>query len=391
MPLAVSLTPNLRAALNSVLTQRAPANKMRFQYFLGSYDLTPYVIEAEWGRTGSDQPAIAFTGRFKRTVPEALKNETMNVNLEIETSEGPVVVRRFSGRVDELMIRRGLTTVEAQTGGFWLDKIRFDEDGVSYTDWPLSSVVWDVVTRAASAGVYQMSFADIETVEGPSIRRDEFLAISRIDKLSRPLDAAVEEGELFFRDSPYNAPLCHRDKGPAEASDVLVEYVIGVDVDPDGFEPAATSDQFYDVVVYQTDPDTGAITYLFEPILIPNSLAPKGVGYEISVTDDTPTAQEDAYALAQKVAGRLIHGESTARFALQWPHPLMVDGDFVSIVEPFQEAERSGSRYWIGQVEVNTQRHDLTSEIEVTMVRRREAEDPVVVVGALPPARLRGV
>ncbi len=389
MPLPASLTPAQKGALDAVLRSRDPAGAMMYHYRLGGVDLTPYVTEAEWGRQGADQPAITFTGKFKTSLHESLKSERLVVNLEVKTLEGPLLFRRFTGEVDEMIVRRGFTTIEAQSGGYWLDKIRFDEDGVSYVDVAPSDIIWDVVTRAAASGVYDLGFTNIETVDSPKVRREEFLTITKVDKLARPLDAAVEEAELFFRDSPYNAPVCSKDRGPAEAQDVMQEYIVGVHIDPEVFEPATTSDEYYDVIAYRTN-DAGDIEYLFDPILIPNSNAPKGVGYEISVSDLSETSVEDAFAQAQKAASRLIHGESTATLPVAWPHPLMVDGDFISVIEPFDEGGRRGTRYWIAEVETNTERSDKTVEIAVTMVRRREDEEALPVVSALPRAKIRG-
>lgn len=209
------------------------------------------------------------------------------------------------------------------------------------------------------------------------MRREEFLQITRIDKLSRPIAAAVEEAELFFRDSPYNSPLCHRDRGPAEATEVLHEFVVGIHIDPDDFQPESTSDDYYDVVIYTTDATTGDVVYVTDPILIPGSSAPVGAGYEIPVSDDTTTGPDDAYALGTKVASRLIHGESTVTVPIKFPLPLLVDGDFLSITEPFNEGGRTGTRNWIAQVDIATERHDKSMELQMLMVQLRETETPL--------------
>jgi hypothetical protein len=392
MPLRSPHSDRELDALRLVLDSRSPASKMRYHYSAGPIDLTPWKVEAQWGRPDAAAPAREFSGRFKLPLPQELRRETLTVDLVVRTHLGDLTFRRFTGRIRTLVSRRGYSEIEAASGGYCLDKVRFGEDGVTYADWAPSDIIWDAVTRATSAGVYDFLYADIEPVDGPKVRREEFLAITKVDKLSRPIGAAVEEAELFFRDSPLNSPLCHRDRGPAEATEVLYEYVVGKHIDQSDFDAAATSDDYYDVVIYRRDPDTGGIDYLIDPILIPDSSAPVGAGYEIEVTDESATSEDDAYVLATKVASRLEHGESTAGFTVKFPHPLMVDGDFVSIPEPFEgEANgRRGMRYWIAEVLVMTERHDLSCDMEVLMVRRREDETPMPTVSALPAPTVRG-
>jgi hypothetical protein len=363
MPLRSSHSQRELDALRIVLDSRSPASKMRYHYVAGPVDLTPWIVEGQWGRPAAESPAREFTGRFKLPLPQELRRETLTIDLVVSTHVGELTFRRFTGRIRTLVSRRGYSP---------------------------SDIVWDAVTRATSAGVYDFLYADIEPVDGPKVRREEFLAISKVDKLSRPIGAAVEEADLFFRDSPLNSPLCHRNRGPAEATEVLYEYVVGRHIDPTDFDAAATSDDYYDVVIYRRDADTGAIDYLIDPILIPDSSAPVGAGYEIEVTDESATSEDDAYVLATKVASRLEHGESTAGFTTKFPHPLLVDGDFISIPEPFEEGGRRGMRYWIAEVLVATERFDLSCDMEVLMVRRREEETPLPTVTALATPTLRG-
>lgn len=345
--------------------------------------------EAQWGRPDSAAPGREFSGRFKVELPTSMRREHITVDLAVDTAVGTLMFRRYTGRVRSLKNRRGRCEITAASGGFWLDRVRFEEVGVSYVDVAPSEVIWDVVGRAAASGVYDFLYADIEPVDGPKVRREEFLTITRIDKLSRPVGAAVEEAGLFFRDSPYNSPLCHRDRGPAEATDVLHEYVVGVHVDTDDFIPESTADDYYDVVMYTVDATTGAIDYPIDPILIPDSSAPLNAGYEIALSDESLTGPDDLYALGVKIASRLVHGESTVTFPVKFPHPLLVDGDFLSIAEPFTDDFRSGTRYWIAQVDIATERHDLTQELQLIMVQLREDEDtpPPVAAWAAPTRR----
>lgn len=390
MPLPTSLSATELAALNTVLQSRAPASAMRYHYRVGGIDLTDDIIEAQWGRTGAELPGIEFSGRFKANVPDSIKREHMVVDLTVDTVAGALEFRRFTGKVRTFKNRRGRCEITAATGGYWLDRVRFDEDGVTYADIAPSEIIWDAVTRAASAGVYDFLYADIERVDGPKVRRDEFLQISKIDKLSRPIGAAVEDALLFFRDSPYNSPLCHRDRGPAEATSILHSYTVGRQIDPQDFEPESTSDDYYDVVIYRVDSVTGDIIYLTDPILIPGSAAPEGVGYEVPVSDESATGADDAYVLGQSIASRLIHGEATDSFTMKFPHPLMVDGDFVSIVEPFHEGGRTGTRQWIAEVDIGVEHHDKTQDLQLTMIRQSEDEDVPPAVAALSPPRRRG-
>jgi hypothetical protein len=393
VPLKTNLSAAEMAALEDVLRSRAPASSMRLEYYAGTRDLNPQedrkgVIEAEWGRPDAERPALEFTGTFRETLPLSLRKEKLTVDLVVETALGEHSFRRFTGDIRRVTPTPAGTIIQAASGGYWLDKVRFGEVQ-SYVNVAPSAVVWDAVTRAAEAGVYDLRHAEIEYVAGPKVRREEFLLNLPMDKLARPVSAAVEEGELFFRDSPLNAPLSHRDRGPAEAESVEWEYIVGRDTEPVDFRPETEGDEFYDVVCYRTLA-SGNQELLFDPIKIAGSTAPIGAGYEINVSDESDTATDDTYQMAAEAALRLRDGESTSTQSIKWIHPLLVDGDFVGWTEPFDEATRAGTRIWIAKIDTLKESSDLTQEMSMTLVRRREEEESVAKVSPLGVVRSRG-
>ncbi len=378
---------------------------MRYEYRAGGRDLGVsqrgagyQAIDASWGRPDAERPALEFTGTFRDTLPLELRKEVLSVDLVVETRVGDLSFRRFTGGIRRITPTLAGTQIQAASGGYWLDKVRFDEVA-TYTDASPSEVVWDVVTRANERGVYDLRGVDIERVDGPKVRREEFLLNLPIDKLSRALAAAVEEGALFFRDSPTNAPLCHPDRGPAEAQDVEWEYAVGVDVDPSSWLPETTGDEFDAVLPYRAK-DGGSIEFILETnsdpatryISIPGSVAPRGASYEINISDESVTASADAFHLCAEAALRLQDGESTTSVDLKWPHPLLVDGDFTAWSEPGATLEGgTGTRRWIAKIETLNEKGDFTQTQELLMVvASEETEASLGKVAAYGPVRQRG-
>lgn len=396
MPLQTNMTQDEQVALNAVLQSRSPASYMRLEYYAGSELLGVTsredelgAVEAEWGRPDAERPALEFTGMFREIYdPDDLRREVLRVDLIVETALGGFRFRRFTGPIRRVAPSRIGTRIQAASGGYWLDKIRFDET-VAFTNVEPSEVVWRCVLLASEAGAYDYNYADIEYVPGPKVRREEFLVNTKVDKLARPIAAAVEEGDLFFRDSPYNAPMCHRARGPAEADEVVWTYRVGEDVDEEEWEPETDGDEYDAVLCYRVTPD-GQIEYLFDPIKIEGSVAPERASYEINISDESDTSNADAYHLATEAALRLRDGESTTTQTLPWIHPLLVDGDFVAWTQPFDTGTRAGTRHWIGQVNPIKETSELEQEQSLIMVRRREEYDPVPTVLALPQPRQRG-
>lgn len=353
--------------LDYVLSSEAPASAMRLEYHVGEHVFSESpledepVIEAEWGRTDDDRPAQELTLRIKESInPEEIRNASAYVFLNV----GDLRIRQFSGQVLGVTPGRVRTEIRAVTGGYWLDKVRRGET-VSYANVSCREVVADCVSRLDR---YDLRRMDLGEDAGPKLKRQDSTLFQINASLADPIAAAVDEGDRFFTDSPYNAPLLTKDRGPAEATEVLHEYVVGEDIDPLEFEPELASDEFYAVVAYREV--NGIVEELFDPILVPGSNAPVGAMYEVEVTDESLTAGEDAYHLGIQVANRVALGQATVNFSVRWIHPLLMDGDFISIVEPFVEGGRSGVRRWVAKVIRQRKTHDLRQLFEsVEMVR----------------------
>lgn len=365
-----------RAFLNDILRSESPASAMRPEYFAGEHDLTDLVLEAEWGRPDDERPAQELTLRVKESLdPDEIRNQVAYVILTI----GDMRIRQFTGRVLGVTPGRVRSEIRAVTGGYWLDKLRFGET-VSYADVSPTEVVYDCVSRNER---YDLRWLDLEDIPGPKLKRDNSSLYTARSYLSDPIGAAVGAAELFFTDSPYNAPLLVRDRNAAEATEVLHEYVVGVDIEPEDFLPEIASDEYFAVVAYRDV--NGIPTELFDPIEIDGSTAPVDATYEIEVTDSTETADADAYTLAVEAANRFAGGEATVSFSVDWIHPLMLDGDFISIVEPFIYGTKSGVKNWIGKVVRQRKTNEVTHLFEsVEMVRRSITYNQQSKVSAMP-------
>jgi hypothetical protein len=55
MPLRSSHSQRELDALRIVLDSRSPASKMRYHYVAGPVDLTPWIVEGQWGRPAADR------------------------------------------------------------------------------------------------------------------------------------------------------------------------------------------------------------------------------------------------------------------------------------------------------------------------------------------------
>jgi hypothetical protein len=370
--------PDRSAFLDEILKKPAPANAMRPEYHVGTYDFTEYVLEAEWGRPDDERPAQELILRVKMSIdPNEIRNEHVYVYLNV----ADIRITQFSGRVLSVRAGRARTEIVAVTGGYWLDKQRLP-GVISYADVGPSEVIADCVKRMTR---YDLAWMALEEVSGPKFPITDESTFDKRNKLSDPIGIAVSTAELFFTDSVYNAPSLTRDRSAAEATEVLHEYVVGEDIEQDDFLPEILGDEYYSVVA--TREANGEVEDLFEPVLIPDSVAPVDAVYEITVDEESSTAIPDAYALAVEAATRFGMGGATVSFSVKWIHPLMEDGDFISIVEPFVYGNKSGTRYWIGKVVRQRKTNELIHLFEsVEMIRQSTTYDEPTKVGRLSPS-----
>lgn len=327
--------------LTEILQFPIPANAMELEYLVGPRDFTDVVAEAEWGRPDDERPARELILRLKESLdPEEFRNADVYVYLNI----ADIRIRQFAGEVLSIVSGRARSELTAVTAGYWLDKQRLP-GSVSYANTGPSQVIYDAVRRMTR---YDLAWMDLEEVGAPKFKAVAENTFDKRNKLADPIGQAVTAGELFFYDSVYNAPVLVRDRSPAEAVDILHEYTVGEDISADEFLPEIAGDEYHSVVA--TREVNGEIEDLFEPILIPESTAPEDAVYEVEVSDDTTTATKDAHTLAVEAANRFAMGGATVSFTVDWIHPLMTDGDFISILEPFDYGERTGHRRWIAKV-----------------------------------------
>lgn len=362
-----------RTFLEAVLRGESPSSAMRTEYFIGQRDLTEIVSEAEWGRQDDERPAQELILRVKESIdPDELINRTAYVFIAIANLR----IRQYTGIVRKVTTTRTTTQIECATGGYWLDRQRFP-GVVSYADVAPSEVIRDCVGRMER---YDLRYMDFEHVPGPKMRRDNASLFDKRSKLANAIGAAVQTGELFFTDNSYNAPTLQRDRSAAEALDVVWEYEVGRDIGE--FLPEVLGDEYYSVVAYRDI--NGIAGDLFEPIRIEGSTAPVDCVYEIEVTDESPAAGKDAYSLAGDAAARFAGGEATVGFEVRWVHPLIVDGDFIGITEPFTYGSVSGTKRWIAKVVRQRKTHDKRHLFEsVEMVRSAVIYDETPRVPAM--------
>jgi hypothetical protein len=362
--MAVSLRdPQQAEFLAEILQYPTPANAMEIEYLVGSRDLSDVVAEAEWGRTDDERPAQELILRVKESLdPEEIRNENVYVYLNIADMR----IRQFQGQVLTVAAGRARTEIRAVTAGYWLDKQRFPANStVSYADVAPSEVVYDCVRRMTR---YDLAWMDLEEVSAPKFKAISENVFDSRNMLADPIGQAVTSAELFFIDSSFNAPILSRDRSPAEAVELLYEYVVGEDIDPDEFIPEIAGDEYYSVVA--TTEVNGKVEDLFEPIIIPDSTAPEDAVYGVEVSDGTTTAGKDAHQLAVEAANRFAMGGASVSFNVDWIHPLMVDGDFISILEPFDYNGVSGHRRWVAKVIRQRKTHEKIHLFEsVEMVK----------------------
>jgi hypothetical protein len=134
--------PEQREFIDEILSSLAPANAMRLEYHVGGYDLTDFILEAEWDRTDDERPAQESTLRVKMSIdPDEIPNEQAYVYINIAN----VHIRQFGGQVLEVTTGRARTEVRVVTGGYWLDKQRLPAV-VSYANVSHSAVIKDCLT-----------------------------------------------------------------------------------------------------------------------------------------------------------------------------------------------------------------------------------------------------
>jgi hypothetical protein len=376
--MALSLRdPQQLEFLQEILQYPIPANAMELEYVVGTTDFTEVVAEAEWGRTDDERPAQELILRIKESIdPEEFRNEDVWVYLNI----ADIRVRQFAGKVLSVISGRVRSELRAVTAGYWLDKQRLP-GSVSYANIGPSEVIYDCVRRMTR---YDLAWMDLEEVLAPKLKAVAENTFDKRNKLADPIGQAVTAGELFFYDSAYNAPVLVRDRSPAEAVEVIHEYVVGEDIDSDDFLPEIAGDEYYSVVA--TREVDGETEDLFEPLVIPGSEAPVDAVYEIEVSDDTTTAGKDAYTLAVEAVNRFAMGGATVSFTIEWIHPLITDGDFISILEPFIYGDVSGHRRWVAKVIRQRKTHEKRHLFEsVEMVKTALVYDESPTLPQLQP------
>jgi hypothetical protein len=382
--MALSLRdPQQAEFLAELLQYPTPANAMEFEYLVGTRDLSDVVAEAEWGRTDDERPAQELILRVKESLdPEEIRNENVYVYLNIADMR----IRQFAGEVLTVTSGRVRSEIRAVTAGYWLDKQRLP-GSVSYANIGPSQVIYDAVRRMTR---YDLAWMELEEVSAPKLKAIAENTFDKRNKLADPIGRAVTAGELFFYDNAYNAPVLTRDRSPAEATEFLYEYVVGQHIDPDEFLPEIAGDEYHSVVATR-ETAGGEIEDLFEPIIIPDSTAPEDAVYEVEVSDDTDTAGKDAHTLAVEAANRFAMGGATVSFNVDWIHPLMLDGDFITILEPFDYNGRSGHRRWAAKVVRQRKTHEKVHLFEsVEMVKLSLAYDEPRRVPQLRPTPPEG-
>ena len=86
--------PEQREFIDEILSSLVPANAMRLEYHVGGYDLTDFILEAEWDRTDDERPAQESTLRVKMSIyPDEIPNEQAYVYINI----ADVRIRQFGG------------------------------------------------------------------------------------------------------------------------------------------------------------------------------------------------------------------------------------------------------------------------------------------------------
>lgn len=322
-----------------------------------------------------DRIGLALTAEIPERLPRSLGGEPVTLDILIAGEE----IRRFTGSALRPKSSGPSTQLIANTGGYWLEKIRIGTT-YSFTD----EEPYFLALRALQSMPYTGQL-DIQRVRTPKISRAGEDALSEMDKHSDVMEAVEEEADMTFADTYHNGCRGSKVLRDYEQASPVWTFYVGEDLDGEDFEFDEASSEYSEIVCYREVENVGL--EILARADIPGSTAPPGAALEIEITAVT-NAHEDAQtrlydALTEEMSPR---GEGSAK--LPWVHPLLEDGDVIEVVQPlysFREdvIERRIVAEIVGQtVAMPAKEHELSLRGRIVEERTRE---PVPIQVESPP------
>ncbi len=381
--------PKAQEDLMAILLSENPAARQTSEFVVGSDFLTEDFTELTCGREGEDIARV-LEATVAGSIPTGLKGR--EVRLDLLT--GAHSLRMFTGEVVQPVGGRGESSLTCSTAGYWNPSIQLGE-ARSYVGQSASDMAFSVILLNSR---YDKHHINIDPDSSLRINREEDQMFSKVAKIDDVLGAIREEAEVFQRDTFFNGFRQSARRGPAEASEIAWEFIIGRDIDPEeGFERDEVAEEFYDVMAYRATDDGDGIEEL-ERTLVPGSTAPPGATYEIEITDESLDAGVSVWQLVFEAAQRLMLGQYSGGFEIKYVHPLLEDGDTVLLVEPEIENGLLVTKRWYATIAANTfsmPEKSHSFEVDMTLIGvEREEPSKVPVIEALPnpqPRPLYGI
>lgn len=377
-----------RERIEEVLRRgRDASREIDYELIIGDADYTDRIEDIEYGT--EDGPGIVLTGSSPLRVPASLEGREIHLRLFV----GEVAVTQFRGRMSRPSREDGETSLEAGTGGYWLDKISLDED-LDYDGVDPTVAAYETLAKAPySAPVI------VERAGGKIRRQDR--TFKRNDQLSDVLESLVEQAGLEPFDTHENGCVCRSPVSLAEPGEVVWTFVVGEDLDPDdGFSYSRTEEEDYsEVIVYREDDDE--ITELARAEVVGSS-APAGAIDWIQLGTDTDDEDYDedtelveARERASERAYELARGRWEVEMSPPYIHPLLERGDAVKVlqtsIEDVEGEEYEVYREWLVLIEGHSgelpaKAGSYEGRAEIVAEERRLAGGRSAPYGYLPPA-----
>lgn len=256
---------------------------------------------------------------------------------------GNVVVRRFTGDVIEQGEEGFDTVLTCATGGFWLDKIKFNER----TSFVAQRPEW-VIRNCLSRVPLNQALVEVENIGLPQYTRTDDEANTAFPPwaaVGEPLLDIGTQKRVVYRDTAYNGHHAglRALQGPSE-------WLFEVATDRLAKEAPEDSEEgpFSKVVVYRED-EVGN-TVVLARVVVADTNAPADSVLWIQVDDVSGGAADNANQIAHDAAER----QAGYRRLLSWEervqHPLLDRGSWVTVLERGFDTEGEFARRWLGEI-----------------------------------------
>lgn len=340
----MSLSREKNRELDRIFADPARAKaSTRTRLFVGGREYTARV-KALKDSASPDGPAVLLEAVVSGGVPLSIRDESVRLEAEIGGVRLGDVYRGRLVRPAPGVIESALA---ANTGGYWLGELSFEEE-TSFLGARPDTVLRSVLRRCPYGRVLGPQ------VESPAFTRsddseDSTFSYDALDKLSDATEAVEDEADLRVWDLPENVGSWTPEKSLESPGEVVAEWEVGRhirrDKEADGFRYAGNFEAGHSHVVVWRQSTEGGPREILQKVPIRGSKAPAGAWLDVQVSDQTPEAYEDAYRRAYRIASRESRG--SGGWALEALETVMLDprvkrGSTVAVTEAVKEASVSG-------------------------------------------------